>query len=160
LNTCTLANRKEDKMEREPITTEELFIMLEKLGITMNETLGILKEVVLGKRKPADFVASNIILIVQIFYLANCDLQTDDQKRLQIFEENLRVRFDFLKAINTTHSLLPNVKTKDLRELALIAIQTRDGFSLEQREEYANNFITFLAIKAEQKLGQKNRSNW
>lgn len=122
----------------------------------MRECSAILKEVVLRQRKQTDFITSNIILITRLFFLANCDLVDADQEEINRFEKDLKRRFGFLTEINLAYALSSQTETRSLREIAAIARQTLNLLCLEKREEYANNFIVFLTIKADELSRQRS----
>jgi hypothetical protein len=142
-------------MERDKIDGKKLLEMVEAIVPRIAESLRILQDAALMKKEAADFITGDVLLIVQTIYLANCDLASDDQAEIDQFEKDLQVRFDLLAEMNKNYSFLPGAEPRALRELAAVAIQTRDRLCLGAREEYVNRFIVSLTITADKLAKQE-----
>jgi len=116
--------------------------LIEQIAITVSKALATDCE-------PEGLVTDDIIVIVQLIHLANCDPCEDTEEINSLYEKNLTARFRTLISIHKAMALLPATSERLLRELAVTARQTLEIHSLGRRQEYVNNFIANLTIAAD-----------
>jgi hypothetical protein len=145
-------------MEREKIPPEQMLQRLDEIDELLKDCAAILSDALLGRKKITDFTTYDLILIVQVIHLANCDIYTDSEEACVCFEKNLQARFLSLINLHKFLAVLPQTDDRSLRELAMTAIQARDIYCSNRREEYANNFIASLTILADEIARNKKTS--
>jgi hypothetical protein len=140
-------------MQPKKILPETLLNQIDKIQIFMEGCAVLLLTVINGEgRKPEEEIRAKInefawlylVLIVQVYELAHCQLVGGNEKDCELFEEQIKKGFNILFRIQKFFAHLENVGSRVLGDLILLIKNARDRYPASKHEEHLNNLLAQL----------------